>query len=197
VAMSTNTPGSDNALPKVGPIVFTEIQYNPNTANTGDEYIELKNISSSSVTLQDEVGTELTPGVFRTDVVPWQFTSGIDFAFPANTTIPAGGYLIVCKDKTKLKAYYGAAIPSNVTILQWTAGALDNGGEKIRLSKPGDQELGGMRYWIRAEQVTYDDVAPWPVEPDGAGKVLQRIDPTAYGNDAANWQAGNPSPGKP
>ena len=91
VAMSTNTPGSDNAAPKVGPIVFTEIMYNPNMANTGDEYIELKNISSSAVTLQDAVGTETAPGVFRTDIVPWQFTNGIDFAFPANTTIPAGG----------------------------------------------------------------------------------------------------------
>ncbi|NLH16751.1 MAG: hypothetical protein GX455_09235, partial [Phycisphaerae bacterium] len=196
VAMSANTPGYGNAAPKVGPIVITEMMYNPNSANTGDEYIELKNISGAPVTLQDEVGTETSPGVFRTDIVPWQFTNGIEFAFPANTTIPAGGYLIVCKDKTKLKAYYGAAIPSSVTILQWTSGSLDNAGEKVRLSKPGDQELGQDRYWIRAEQISYDDVAPWPVEPDGTGKVLQRIDPTAYGNDAANWQAGDPSPGK-
>ena len=46
VAMDHNTPNDLNSGPKVGPIVFTEIMYNPNTTNTGDEYIELKNISS-------------------------------------------------------------------------------------------------------------------------------------------------------
>ena len=85
----------------------------------------------------------------------------------------------------------------NVTILQWTAGSLDNGGEKVRLSRPGDWELGQTeRFWIREEQVSYDDLAPWPVEPDGTGKVLRRIDATAYGNDAANWQASDPTPGQ-
>ncbi|NLH16281.1 MAG: hypothetical protein GX455_06860, partial [Phycisphaerae bacterium] len=72
----------------------------------------------------------------------------------------------------------------------------DNAGEKVRLSRPGDQEYGQERYYIRAEQVSYDDVAPWPTEPDGTGQVLQRIDPAAYGNDAQNWQAGDPSPGQ-
>jgi hypothetical protein len=46
-------------------------------------------------------------------------------------------------------------------------------------------QVGICRFWIRAEQVTYDDIAPWPVEADGAGKTLQRISETAYGNDAA------------
>ena len=49
VAMSVNTPNDENAAPKVGPIVFTEIQYNPSPANTGDEYIELKNISGQTL----------------------------------------------------------------------------------------------------------------------------------------------------
>ena len=181
-----------NSEPKVGPIVFTEIQYNPNTTNTGDEYIELKNISDKAVTLQDAVGTETTPGVFVTTIESWRFTDGIDYIFPANATIPAGGYLIVCKNLQSFQGKYGTAIPA----LQWTSGSLDNGGEKIRLSRPGDWELGQTdRFWIREEQVTYDDVAPWPTTPDGGGKVLRRINATAYGNDAANWQAADPSPG--
>lgn len=198
VAMAQNTPNDLNSAPKVGPIVFTEIMYNPNTTNTGDEYIELKNITSGPVTLQDVVGTEISQGVFRTDIVTWRFTEGIDYIFPANTTIPAGGLLIVAKNPTALKSYYGAAIPANVAVLGPFANdtALSNGGEKIRLSRPGDQELGKERFWIRAEQVTYDDAAPWPLEPDGTGKVLKRITPTTYGNDVTNWQAANPSPGQ-
>ena len=139
-----------------------------------------------------------TPGVFTTTIVPWRFTDGIEFEFPANTTIPAGGLLIVAKNPTALKAYYGAAIPAGVPVLGPFANGtgLNNGGEKIRLSRPGDQELGHDRFYIREEQVTYGDVAPWPIEPDGTGKVLKRITPTAYGNDASNWQAGNASPGQ-
>jgi hypothetical protein len=198
VAMAQNTPNDLNSVPKVGPIVFTEIMYNPNTTNTGDEYIELKNITSSPVTLQDAVGTETSQGVFRTDIVPWRFTEGIEYVFPAGTTIPAGGLLIVAKNPTALKAYYGAAIPAGVAVLGPFANdtSLSNGGEKIRLSRPGDQELGLERFWIRAEQVSYDDETPWPLEPDGTGKVLNRIAPTTYGNDVTNWQAANPTPGQ-
>ncbi|MBN1818664.1 MAG: hypothetical protein JW828_14980, partial [Sedimentisphaerales bacterium] len=71
-----------------------------------------------------------------------------------------------------------------------------NGGERVTLSRPGDQEWQKARYYIRVDSVEYEDQAPWPVEPDGTGKVLHRIDPPAYGNDAANWQAANPSPGQ-
>jgi hypothetical protein len=104
----------------------------------------------------------------------------------------------VAKNPAALKAYYGAAIPAGVQVLGPFAGgsSLSNGGEKVRLSRPGDQEYGKDRYWIRAEQVTYGDSSPWPTDADGKGKVLQRIEPTAYGNDASNWRAGDPSPGQ-
>ncbi len=198
VAMAQNSPHDLNSGPKVGPIVITEIMYNPNTTNTGDEYIEIKNISTAPIILQDAVGTETSPGVFRMDIVPWRFTEGIEFVFPVNTTIPAGGLLIVAKNPTALKAYFGAAIPGNVPVLGPFANdtSLSNGGEKIRLSRPGDQELGLDRFWIRAEQVNYDDEIPWPLEPDGTGKVLSRIAPTIYGNDVTNWQTANPTPGQ-
>jgi hypothetical protein len=36
---------------------------------------------------------------------------------------------------------------------------------------------------------------PWPIEADGYGKSLTRIDPNLYGNDVINWCADEPSPG--
>ena len=36
---------------------------------------------------------------------------------------------------------------------------------------------------------------PWPVEADGQGESLSRIDPQAYGNDPENWTATDASPG--
>ena len=51
VPMNTITPGAANSYPQVGPIVITEIMYNPDWPATGNyandeyEYIELSNIS--------------------------------------------------------------------------------------------------------------------------------------------------------
>ena len=42
---------------------------------------------------------------------------------------------------------------------------------------------------IAVDSVRYNDTAPWPVEADGQGASLQRVDPTAYANDPANWIA--------
>ena len=39
------------------------------------------------------------------------------------------------------------------------------------------------------DKVRYSDDAPWPESADGDGPALVRVDPWAYGNDLANWQA--------
>ncbi|MHC4208041.1 MAG: lamin tail domain-containing protein, partial [Planctomycetota bacterium] len=94
VAMDENTPSAANSYPKVGPIVISEIMYNPNWPDGGTytndqyEYIELQNISTEPVTLYRHDKAE-----------PWKFTDGIEFTFPADVpvTIPAGGYLWIVK----------------------------------------------------------------------------------------------------
>lgn len=198
VAMESRTPNEQNSNPKVGPVVITEIQYNPSADNTGDEYIELRNISSSAVMLQDAVKTEIAAGVYQTDVVPWQFTEGIDFTFPMDTTIPAGGVIIVAKNPTAFGAYYAGQLPAGTVVFGPFANdtSLSNGGEKVRLCRAGDQPLGQPRNYIRVDQVNYDDLSPWPVSPDGQGQSLTGINPAAYGNDVANWAAAAPSPGQ-
>ncbi|HER34747.1 MAG TPA: hypothetical protein ENO19_04705 [Halothiobacillaceae bacterium] len=91
-------------------------------------------------------------------------------------------------------------IPGGVQVFAWGAGSLANDGEKIQLSKPGDED-DGQRHWIRVDRVVYSDGShpegadPWPAEADGYGLSLTRIDPTAYGNDPINWDATSPSLG--
>lgn len=201
VAMSDNTPGEENTYPEVGPVVISEIMYNTEVLNTGGEYIELHNITADPVTLQDSVSTETSPGVSQTDVIVWQFSDGIDFVIPANTTIPPHGYLIIAGDPTAFSNYYGA-MPSGVAVLGpfQNETALSNGGEQIQIVRPGDQEYGQARFWIRTERVTYDDAAPWPVSADGDGDSLHQKTPDMtganYGNDVVNWEAAEPSPGQ-
>jgi spore coat protein CotH len=196
VAMSENTPGKANAYPKVGPIVINEIMYNPGSGNQNEEYIELFNISSEPVTLYRYDKSE-----------PWRFTDGIEFVFPSDpvSTIPAGGYLLLVKDLAAFAARYGAA-PAGVQVLGPYDGQLQNGGEKLELSMPGDVDESGTRYYIRIDRLNYSDgfhpedcpggVDLWPTEADGGGMSLSRKVPADYGNDVINWKAAAPSPGR-
>jgi hypothetical protein len=196
VSMDSNTLGQLNAYPKVGPIVINEIMYNSGADDPDTEYIELHNIENYPVTLQ------VYDPTYHIDV-PWQFTKGIDFIFPLGTTIPANGYLMVVKDVTKFTTRYGA-MPPGVQILGPYGGKLDNAGEKVEISEPGDEDA-GIRYYIRIDLVDYSDgshhenfpgLDPWPRDADGDGS-LSRIDPNLYGNDVNNWGVADEStPGK-
>ena len=197
VAMSFPTDGWANAGPQVGPIVISEIQYNPDPGNNGDEYIELHNISDQTVYLEDLVRRETSPGTFVDETVSWSFTNGIDYSFDAGTSIDARDYLIVARDPSAFNSYY-TSLPAGTQVVGPFANttSLSNGGEKVRLCKPGEQLYGQDRSWIRVDQLTYDDTFPWPTYPDGNGDSLQRITHSAYGNDPNNWSAANPDPGQ-
>jgi len=184
VAMSEPTPGWDNAYPKVGPIVINEIMYNPPSGSNA-EFVELRNITGNKVDLFDIEGNT------------WKFNDedyGIDYNLPANTSILANGYLLLVKDKANFKSWY-PGVPAGVQLLEWGNGKLNNGGEKIYISMPGDVDH-GERHYIRVDMINYDNKAPWPLEPDGGGKSLSRITPANYGNDPNNWTATSPTPGQ-
>jgi hypothetical protein len=201
VAMEENTPGSANAYPKVGPIVISEIMYNPDWPEGGSytndqyEYIELHNISAESVTLYDYETGE-----------PWKFTNGIDFTFPAYTpvTIGPGGVLLVINHPAAFSWRY-PAVPAEIIFGPYD-GRLNNAGESLELSMPGDVDKEGVRQYIRVDRVNYSDgshpedcpgsVDLWPIEPDGYGMALTRKVPTDYGNDPDNWTAASASPGE-
>ena len=129
----------------------------------------------------------------------------LDFQPSPVVVIPADGYLVVCKNRAAFDARYGA-MPGGVEVYEYDSGNLDNGGEKLEISKPGDTDTLGRRYWIRVDRVNYSDgshpggepgdVDLWPTEADGEGKSLNRIEPEDYGNDPINWIVPkNPTPG--
>ena len=192
VSMSSATPGFVNTGPKVGPIVISEIMYNPvpggSYPDQDYEYIELHNNTGSAVALDlYDPGMGITLG--------WQFTSGIDFTFPLGTTIPANGNLIVAKNPAAFAERYGSAGGATILGPFGNDTNLSNGGELLELSMPGDTDLQGTRYYIQIDSVRYDDEAPWPATPDGGGEALGRIDNGSYGDDVVNWQSQTASPG--
>ena len=137
VAMSQNTPGSANAYPQVGPLIINEIMYNPFSGNQDAEYIELLNISGSEVTLDEYDNEQLID-------VPWRLTDsgGISFDFPLGTTMAAGEYLLLVKYKDVFNSQY-PAVPTGTQIFEWGDGKLDNSGEKVQISMPGDVDIEG------------------------------------------------------
>jgi len=204
VAMSANTPGAANAYPKVGPVLMSEIMYNPPAGGSYDhdeyEYIELLNISAAPVALYE---WDPAQQVF----VPWKFTEGIDYTFPLGVSIPSGGRILVVKNPAAFKQRY-PAVNTSIIYGPYPDTQLSNGGEKLELAKPGDL-ADGIRYYIRMDRVVYSDGShpadfdsgtdPWPTAADGSGNSLHQKTPTTpgqnYANDVANWKADAPTPG--
>jgi hypothetical protein len=181
--LSRPTVSGANAGPRVGPIVISEVMYNP--AGNGDaEYIELLNVSDEGVTFFD-----------RTSNTAWQFTSGIEYEFPAlNPIILAPRErLILTRNIPAFNHEFD--VPEGTQVLEWTTGGLSNGGEAIQLGRPGPADASNFIRFVRVDRVKYGDGFPWPADADGLGLSLTKIVEKDYGNDFINWDAMSPSPG--
>ena len=177
----TNTFGSVNAGPRVGPVVISEIQYHP--APGGDEFIELKNTSNDAIRLYDPVHPTNT----------WKL-NGAAFTFPANVQIPAHGLLVVAgTDPVAFRAKHN--LPADVVVLGPYSGALQDNGEFQQLQQPDapDIDTNGVAFvpYVTVDEVRYGNLSPWPTNAAGSGPSLERINLRSYGNDPINWR---PSP---
>lgn len=136
-------------------VVINEIFYHAPDDIEDLEYLELHNSGDQAV-----------------DLSGWAFTRGMKFKFPPGSRIEAKGFLVLCRNRERFKAYYNAPI----------AGVFDrplsNKGERIELS-----DASGMV----VDAVRYSDRAPWPMGADGFSGSLERINPDANGEDPSNW----------
>ncbi len=203
VAQASMTLGSVNSLPRVGPMVVSEIMYHPadnyvltngtvvGRDNTDHEFIEVQNITASPVPLFDPA--------YPTN--RWKLTGAVDFTFPTNT-VPAGGFVVVVSFDPATNAVQLAGFRSrfnvntNVLILGPFSGQLDNDEESVRLRKPDRSDPAQVTHVI-VDDIHYHDSLPWNPIADGFGASLQRIVAGDFGNDPTNFIAAAPSPGSP
>jgi hypothetical protein len=194
--------GVANSYPLVGPIVLSEIMYLP-VATVGtnaveiaeEEYVELQNISSSPVQLFDPAHPTNT----------WRIGDGIEFTFPADVTLPSQTFLLVVNFDPVIDAATASAfrtkygVPGQVPLYGPFRSRLANEGESVALFKPDPPQTRGpdigLVPYVLVERVAYSSSSPWPLDANGAGKSLQRVNGTEYGNDPLNWNAVAPSAG--
>ena len=199
IPMRDVTLGAPNSAPRVGPLIISEVNYNPGTPSPAAvaadpnitandlEFIEVRNPTSESVDLSD-----------------WRIRGGIDLNFDDGTVLAAGEVLVVISfnptaaaNASRLaafRAHYG--IDDSVAIVGGYADQLNNDLENIILQRPENPPLDDPTFvpYVIEDLVIYDDVAPWPVGADGLGDALQRIGFGA-GTNSAQWNAAPPTPG--
>jgi hypothetical protein len=191
VAQVSRTPDAANSGPRVGPVVVRQIMYHPpdlagGLDNTEEEYIELRNITSSSILLYDPAHTTNR----------WRLRGGVDFDFPPTVSLGPNQSLVLVSfdpaNATAAAAFLGKyALFSGIPLFGPFSGRLDNSGETVRLEKPDSPDTNGVPYVI-VDEVGYKDSAPWPVSPDGDGPALQRVSLAAFGDDPVNWVGAAP-----
>lgn len=193
---SAVTLGTNNAGPRVGPIVISEIMYHPpdtnGVDNDLDEYLEMQNTAATNVPLHF-VGAATNT---------WRLRNAVDFDFPTNQTLAAGARLLVVgfnpTNTTQLAAFRAKfGVSNTVAVYGPWSGKLDNSGDSIELKRPDTpDEVTGFVPFVMIDKVTYGDAAPWPAGADGIGNALQRADLAGFGNDPTNWFAAGTSVGR-
>ncbi|MBN1765371.1 MAG: DUF5060 domain-containing protein [Sedimentisphaerales bacterium] len=144
---------------------ITEIMYYPAEPNDGGytadqiEFIELKNVGKNALTL-DNVA----------------FTAGIEFTFPAGTTLDPCGLILIARDPCSFVLEY-TDVPVDVDILGPYSGQLDHEGETLTLKDSGGDTIQSFAY-----------SSTWFEETAGGGSSLVIIDPNYA--DVARWSYG-------
>ncbi len=151
--------GNSRALAGVDSVVtFNEVHYHPTAAQGAGEWIELKNQNSTDV-----------------DLSGWRLDGGVDYVFPAGTTIGGGQYLVVAANPAALMA---AARLGGV--LGPFSNNLANRGESVTLKNNNGR---------RMDEIAYGDQYPWPMAADGSGASLAKVNELEDSVSPENWRA--------
>ena len=199
--LSASTWGARNASAAFGPALISEVNFHPgvpapaalqlDTTLTADdlEYIEIYN-----------------PTVASLDLSSWSLGGAVVWTFAPSTQLAPDESLVVVRfdpqrpeSSARLQAFrrhYG--IDSTVRLVGPYVGDQPNDYGHVTLLQPGtssDEEPDFTPRYLR-DVARYDDVPPWPIETDGHGLALDRLDVDASGLTADGWSAQPPSPGQ-
>ena len=189
--------GEANAAPAMGPVIINEIHYNPAPgAGSGDEFVELLNLTGATVQLFDPAAATNR----------WRLRDAVEFTFPLGTTLTGNQFAVVVNfdpaNTVALDAFRARhGVSPGVPVFGPFIGQLNNGGDSVELVRPDSplppgSPAAGFVPRVLVDKVAYTDSTPWPFGAvDGGGLSLQRKAPGLYGNEPVNWVASTPTPG--
>ena len=143
-------------------VILNELMYHPPEDRDDLQWIELFNRGSEAV-----------------DLSGWSFKKGVEFVFPAGTTIESGGFIVVARDTNAFATNYAREF-GQARLFGNFSGRLSHGGETVALAN---------RQGKTVDAVKYSDRGAWSRGADGLSASLERISPDAAGGDPANWAA--------
>jgi hypothetical protein len=153
-----------------GTTVINEINYNSSDDYNSDDWVELIN-----------------PGETEIDVSDWILKDDDNshgYTIPGETVIQPNNYLVLAKDMDLFSFSY----PDINNVIGPFDFSLSGGGDQVRIFDSDG---------VLIDSVQYDDIDPWPVEPDGNGPTLELINPTLDNLLSESWAAStdNGTPG--
>jgi len=165
------TPGAANNVSLSTAVVISEIMFDPpsdayfpaGTARAG-KWIELHNTGAAAV-----------------DLSGWAIADGVNYVFPAGSTIPASGHIVVAENPAAVIAAH--ALPAAQVFGPWS-GNLSGGGERLRV-----EDVAGNP----ADEVRYASGGRWPEAADGGGSSLELRDAAADSSSPEAWAASDES----
>ena len=143
----------------LGDVVINEIHYDANPKTDAVEFVELHNAGGKDV-----------------DLSGWRFSNGIQYTFPANTTLEPDGQLVVAENPTELRRKF--KLSASVVFGPYI-NRLSNG-EVLTLRDAADQ---------RVDRVDYGSGFPWPTAASGAGSSMELIHPLLDNDLAGSWRS--------
>lgn len=155
-------------------VLINEIMYHPSSEQTGEEYIELYNPGTNSVSLAG-----------------WRFSKGISLVFSNNAVIQPGGYLVLVANRGVFQIKY----PNVTNVVGDWQGVLSNQGEEIELENAMGQAVDSVTYadegdWALRERgplMNGHRGWEWLAEHDGLGKSLELVSPQLSNNSGQSW----------
>ena len=151
-------------------VVINEINYRSSDLFNPEDWLELHNPTNETIAMG--------LWIFKDD-------NNNVFTIPENTILSAGDFIVLCKDAAAFESQF----PEVTNFIGDFGFGLSGGGELLRLFDSNEQLV---------DKVEYNDISPWPTEPDGTGPTLELINPSLENDMASNWAAsnGNGTPGE-
>ena len=151
-------------------LVISEIMYNPPSTYRGVPGLDLDWVEVCNA------------GAFPIDVSGYSLSGDILCAFPENTILAPGAYLVAADKPASFASVYGFT-----NVLSFSGSLPDNGG-RIRVRNRAGRTL---------LEVNYDNQSPWPLLANGKGRSLVLARPSYGENDPRAWQASEQEGGSP